>query len=469
MLRPKTRREIRDLSTLALPLILAQLAQNTLSFIDTLMVGRLGNEALAGIALGSTVFSFVFLVLSGVTLAVSPLVAQAHGAARPDESGRAVRQGLWLGLLLFAPAFVLFWNAEPLLLRLGQDPATSALSAAYLRAISWGLLPALGTTALRGLLEGLGVTRPIMLFSLAGVGLNIVANNALMFGRFGFPALGLVGTGYASSLVYAMIFLALALYVTLKFGRYRIFKDLRRPDFTMLAELVRVGLPIAFTLGFEVSMFATTAFLMGLLGSAQLAAHQIALQSASVTFMVPLGLAIATSIRVGQAVGRGDADGARRAGYVGIAGSVLFMCVSALTFWLAPRFVIGLYLDLGASANSEVVALATGFLALAAAFQIFDGLQVSASGALRGLKDTRVPMFITLFSYWFVGIGSGTLLCFSLGLGGRGLWFGLVFGLATAAALLVWRFYHAVRGRLRQQAAAAESNVPSVAAPGPLH
>ena len=449
MPRREIRREIKNLSVLALPLILAQLAQNTLSFIDTIMVGRLGNGALAGIALGSTVFGFVLLVFSGVILAVSPLVAQAHGAGRPGEAGRAVRQGLWLGLLLFVPAFVLFWNAEPLLLRLGQAPATAALSSAYLRAISWGLLPAFGTTALRGLLEGLSVTRPIMLFSLAGVGLNIFANNALMFGRFGFPALGLVGTGYASSFVFTMVFLMLAIYVTFRFGRYRIFADLRRPDFTMLAELVRVGLPIAFTLGFEVSMFATTAFLMGLLGAAQLAAHQIALQSASVTFMVPLGLAIATSIRVGQAVGRGDGHGARRAGYVGIAGSVLFMCVSALTFWLAPRFVIGLYLGLGDPANAEVVALATGFLALAAAFQIFDGLQVSASGALRGLKDTRVPMLITLFSYWFVGIGSGTLMCFVLGMGGRGLWLGLVFGLATAAVLLVWRFYYRVQGRAR--------------------
>lgn len=446
------RREIRNLAALALPLILAQLAQNTMSFVDTLMAARLGKEALAGIALGSTSFSFVLLILSGVILAVSPLVAQAHGADKPQEASRAVRQGLWLGLLLFVPAFALFWNAEPLLLHLGQAPETASLSSGYLRAISWGLLPAFGTTALRGLLEGLATTRPIMLFSLIGVGLNIVANNALMFGRWGFPALGLVGTGYATTFVYTAIFLMLALYVTVKFGRYRIFDDLRRPDVKMLYELVRVGLPIAFMLGFEVSMFAATAFLMGLLGSAQLAAHQIALQSASVTFMVPLGLAIATSIRVGQAVGRGNVEAARRAGYVGIGGSVLFMCLSALTFWLAPRFVIGLYLDLGNPANFEVVALATGFLALAAAFQLFDGLQVSASGALRGFKDTRVPMLITLFSYWLVGLGSGTLLCFGFGLGGRGLWLGLVFGLATAAGLLVWRFYHAFRGRLEMPA-----------------
>ena len=438
-------REIANLLKLALPLILAQLAQNTLGFVDTLMVGRLGSGALAGIALGSTVFHFFLIIMTGVLLAVSPLVSQAHGASDQEAAARAVRQGLWLGLVLFVPTFVLLWNIEPLLLRLGQDAETSALSSRYLRAIAWGLLPALGTTALRGFLEGLAVTRPIMVFSFIGLGLNVVANNILMFGRFGAPALGLVGTGYASSLVYFSVFAMTAAYIAFHYGGYRIFSRLRVPDFGMFRELLKVGVPIGLTLGFEVSMFSAMTFFMGLLGAAQLAAHQIALQSASITFMVPLGLSIATSVRVGQAAGRGDLRVARRAGYAGMVSSLFFMVLSALMFWFLPRFVTGLYLDVSDPANAEVISLAAAFLAIAAMFQLFDGLQVSASGALRGLKDTRVPMLITLFAYWFVGIGSGAFLGFAARLGGRGLWLGLVIGLAVAAVLLAWRFFSHMR------------------------
>ena len=280
-----------------------------------------------------------------------------------------------------------------------------------------------------------------MLISFLAVGFNIVANNALMFGRWGFPELGLVGTAYASALAFTLSFILLALYVSRLYGRFAIFSRLRSPDPKMMRDLLVIGVPIALTLGFEVGMFSTTGFLMGLLGQAELAAQQIAMQTASVTFMVPLGLSVATSIRVGQAVGQGDRAASRRAGFTGMAMSAVFMCFTALAFWLAPHFIIGLYLDTSLTENANVVALATSFFAIAAMFQIFDGFQVSAAGALRGLKDTRVPMFITLLSYWIIGIGSGVWLCFGLGLGGRGLWFGLVLGLATAALLLSWRFY----------------------------
>lgn len=446
------RREIGSLLTLALPLVLAQVAQNAMSFIDTLMVGRLGNEELAGIALGGTLFGFVLLVFSGVLLAVGPAVSQAHGAGRPAEAARAVRQGLWLGLFLVVPAFALFWWSEPLLLALGQEAATAALASRYLRAIAWGLLPAFGFVALRGFMEGLSVARPIMLISFLGVGLNVLANNALMFGRWGFPALGLVGTGYASSLVYTLMFLAAALFVARRFAGYRVFAGLHRPDATMLRELLRVGVPIALTLGFEVSMFGTITLLMGLRGAPQLAAHQIAMQTASITFMVPLGLAIATSIRVGQAVGRSDPQAARRAGIMGMVASIAVMCLSALTFLLAPEAIIGLYLPVADPANIQVVGLASSFLAIAAMFQLFDGLQVSSAGALRGLKDTRVPMLMTLLSYWGIGVSSAALLCFALGLGGRGLWLGLVLGLAAAAFLLSWRFNRLTRRHIQAQA-----------------
>lgn len=457
MMDHSTLTEMRRLLSLAAPLVLAQLAQMSMGFVDTLMVGRLGNEALAGIALGSTLYFFVFIVFVGVLFAVVPLVSQAHGAGDAAAVGRATRQGLWLGAGLSLPAVILFWNAAPLLSALGQEPQTVALASSYLWAIAWGFLPGLCLGALRGMLEGLSKPTPIMIISLFAVGVNVLANSALMFGRWGFPELGLVGTGYASAFVYWLMFGAAALYVRLTLSHYRIFAGLRTPDGATLRELFALGWPIGLTLGFETGLFSVTALLMGLLGSEQLAAHQIALQTASITFMVPVGLATAVSVRVGQAVGRGDVSGARLAGSLGIGLSGAFMVGTALLFWAFPHTIVGLYIDLNNPANAAVVRLAVTYLGMAAMFQVFDGVQVSASGALRGLKDTRVPMLLSLVSYWLVGLGTGVWLTFGLGWGGRGLWLGLVAGLGAAAALLLGRFYRSV-GRDERVAARARGS-----------
>ncbi len=221
------RKELKELVTVAVPLVLAQVAQNTISFVDTVMVGRLGKEALAGIAIGSTLFQFILIVLSGVIIGVSPIVSQATGAKDEDLCGRATRQGLWIGVLLFTPAFLLYRNAYPLLIWFNQSPATALASSEYLKAISWGLLPALWIMGLRGLLEGKSNTKPIMVISLIGVALNVFANDALMFGHYGLPKLGLVGTGYASSLVYGLVFLAFSIYVSHKYSELHIFSKLR--------------------------------------------------------------------------------------------------------------------------------------------------------------------------------------------------------------------------------------------------
>ncbi|CAN5522437.1 MATE family efflux transporter [soil metagenome] len=437
--------EARRLFGLALPLILAQLAQTSMGFVDTLMVGRLGREALAGIALGSTVYFFVFLIVSGAVLAVGPLVSQAHGGGQREAIGRTVRQGLWLATALGGLALLAYWNVAPALRLAGQDEGTVALASAYLRAISWGLLPGLWLVALRGLLEGVSQTRPILIIILFGVGLNVFANHTLMFGNFGFPALGLVGTGFASAFVYWVVFALAALYVQSRHGALGILSKWRLPDLGAMRELVTVGWPISLTLAFESGLFSISTLLMGLLGASALAAHQIALQNAALAFMVPLGLSIATAVRVGQARGRGDITAARLSGLVGIGLGVLFMSVTALLFALMPERIAALYIDPADPANTEVFAGAVSFLRLAALFQLFDGLQVSALGALRGLKDTRVPMLIAFFSYGIVGLGSGVGLAFGLGLGGRGLWLGLVVGLATASVLLAGRFLQRTR------------------------
>lgn len=439
-LKPPLGLEVRRTVALALPLILAQLAQVSMGLIDTLMVGRLGGGALAGVALGSNLFFFALVTGFGVMGAVSPTVSQAYGAGDLGAAGRAVRGSFYVALLLTLPAFVLFWNAEGLLLRLGQEPATAALAAAWLRAICWGFLPSLWLTGLRGLLEGISRPRPIMVVTFIGVGFNVLLNYTLVFGNFGFPALGAVGSGWASAAVYWLMFVAAAFYVRARLPQFGVFSGVPRPDPRVLRSLLVVGVPIGLTLAFEAGLFSVTAILMGTFGTVALAAHQIATQTASFTFMIPLGLAAATAVRVGQAVGGRDLAAARRAGWIGIFLSAGFMTCTALTFWFVPEGIAGLFLDPAEPENRAVVRTAAGFLAFAAAFQIFDGLQVSAAGALRGFKDTRVPMLISLVSYWGVGLSSGALLAFVFGMGGRGLWVGLVLGLAAAAVLLVGRF-----------------------------
>jgi MATE family multidrug resistance protein len=436
------RRPLRSLVRVAGPLVLAQLAQVGMAFIDTVMVGRLGTGALAGIALGAILFQYVLIVSTGILSAVNPQVAQAQGRGDRDGVARAARQGLWLATGLALLGVALMQLAPPLLLRMGQEPQVVALGSAYLSAVAWGLWPALLFAALRGLLEGVGDTRPILMIILIGVGLNIVANEGLMFGRWGLPALGLMGTGVATALVYGVMVLLLVGYVAWRYRELEIFRGLRRPDPATLGELVRVGWPLGMRFGFEVGLFALASLLMGLFGEVVLAGHQVALQSASLAFTLPTGVAIATSVLVGQAVGRGDPVGAKRVGLLGIGLGGAITMVMGLLFWLAPRSVIGLFLDVSAPANAEAVAFAASFLAFAAAFQLFDGLQVCAAGALTGLKDTRAPMLIALVAYWLVGVPTALLFAFPLGLGGQGLWLGMVVGLAAAALPLLLRFAH---------------------------
>lgn len=439
------RREIVELTRLAGPLVLAQLAQMSLGFVDTLMAGRLGPQALAGIALGSVVFGFVSIVSMGVLFSVAPTVAQAFGADRPSEAARATQQGLWLAALVSVPGLVLFQFAGPLLLATGQDPEVAALAASYLRVVALGLLPSLILVALRGFLEGIGDARPIMVVLVTGVGLNVLGDQALMFGKWGFPALGLVGTAITTTLVYALMAAALAVYVAFRYDDYRVIRGLRGPDRSELRTLFRVGWPIGVTLGFEGGLFSATALLMGLFGQDALAGHQIAIQAASITFMIPVGLSIATGVRVGAAAGRRDAQAVRRAGLTGIVAAATVMLGTAALFRFAPELVVSAFLDPRDPRNADVVLFATRFLGIAAAFQVVDGVQVSAAGALRGLRDTRIPMIISLVAYWGLGLTTAIVLAFVVGLDGVGLWTGLVVGLGAAASMLLWRFFRSSR------------------------
>jgi MATE family multidrug resistance protein len=438
--------EARRLLQLGLPLVLGQVAQTGVAFTDTVMVGRLGSAPLAGVALGGTVYVFLFILCAGVLFSVAPTVSQALGAGRREKAVSAARQGIWLALFLSVPVVVLLNLMGPLFTAMGQDPETTVIATLYLKIICWGFLPMLLTVALRGFLEGGSDTRPLMFILLLGLGVKILLNFLLMYGWGPVPALGVRGTAIASVGVYTVEFLAAALYVTLKYRSDRLLQGIGRPQGAMLRELAGVGVPIGLTIGFESGLFTATALLMGIIGQLELAAHQIALQSASFAFNIPLGLAVATSVRVGTAVGARDGAGASLAARTGIGLSVLVMSGTGLLFWLAPGPVIGLFIDRFDPANAGIVGFATMFLGLAAMFQIVDGLQVATSGALRGYRDTRVPMLISLVAYWLIGFSTGLILAFVFDLGGRGLWIGLVVGIAAASALLLWRF----RWRSRQ-------------------
>ena len=433
--------EVRATLALAVPIVLAQLAQMSMGFVDVAMVGRLGTEALAAIVLGSTTYFTASLVGVGVLVAVQPLVAQAVGAGETDRAGRAARQGLWLGLILGVPATVALGFAEPALLALGQAPDTAALAADYVDAIRWGFVPNLWFTALRALSEGDGRPAPVLAVTLVGVAFNVGLNYVLMFGALGAPALGVVGTGWSSTVTITVMCAVLAVYARRgPLARFRVFADLRRPDPAALGELFRLGWPIGVGFGLEAGLFTAATLLVGRLADPvlALAAHQIALNAASVAFMVPLGIGMAGGIRVGQAAGAGDLAGAARAGWTATALGAAFMACSALVFWLAPQAVVWIYA--GSAPDPAVAALAATLLGIAAVFQLFDGVQASVAGALRGLKDTRVPMLIAAVAYWGVGLSVGAGLGLGAGWGAPGLWWGLTIGLAVASVLMSLRF-----------------------------
>jgi MATE family multidrug resistance protein len=438
------RREADALAHLSVPIILTNVGQVAIQTTDVVMIGWLGPDVLAASVLGINVMFVLLLFGIGVVAATAPMIAQDLGRRSYAVRGprRTVRQGLWAALALGLLAMTLLWQIAPLLRLLRQDPALIAAAEPFVRAAMWGFVPGLWFVVLRNFIASLERPRAAMVIMLIGVSLNAIAGYALIFGRLGMPALGLLGAGIAAALTNWFVFAGLLGYVLIdrQFRRFHISGRLWRPDWARLRELFRIGLPIGVTLVMEVGLFAAAGFVIGLLGTAQLAAHQIALQCASVAFMVPLGLAQAATVRVGLAAGAGDQQGILRAGLMALVMGGGFMLATATLMWSAPAAIVGLFVDASDPANAAVVHAAVTFLAIAALFQVFDGGQVIGAGALRGLKDTRWPMAFAALAYWAVG---GTLalgLGFGAGLGGLGVWLGLAASLAVAAALMIGRF-----------------------------
>ena len=428
---------------LALPLVFGQLSAVGMNVIDALLAGHLDAHTLGAVAVGTSVWSLAIVAAIGVMLALPPSVSQLNGARRLDEIGPVFRQALWLALALGLLLFAGVRFGGPLIVaRIGVDAALLADVTRFLHAIAFGAPALVLFFALRGLSEGFGRTRPTLYFSFLGLALLGPVGAVLMYGGLGIPALGALGSGIATACVLWVQALAFLAYVATR-RHYRplhLFARFEPPRAAAIGELLRLGVPMGVSVFMEASLFVAVALAIGTLGTDIVASHQIAINVASVTFMVPLGLAMATTVRVGYAAGRGDAVGVRDAGLVGLLLTLLTQGLSALLMLTVPSHIAALY-----TADTAVIALAAQLLILAGFFQLSDGLQVAAAGALRGLKDTRVPMLITIFAYWIVGMPVGAFLAFRLGYGARGMWMGLIAGLSVAAVLLSIRFWRLAR------------------------
>ncbi|HEY9761330.1 MAG TPA: MATE family efflux transporter, partial [Trichocoleus sp.] len=393
-------------------------------------------------------FTTFLITTTGIITGISPLVAEAYGAGNPPRIQQLARHGLWLSLLITLPVMLLLGNFDSVMRHLGQAESTVATAQTYLNVMRWGFFPALAFALLRNVVSALSQPRSVMVIVIAGTVLNGVGNYLLGFGHLGLPALGLQGIALSSVLCNWAMLACLLIYIFKHPGlnRYRLFQGWQRFEPPVLRELVWLGLPIGVSFMLEVGLFTITTYLMGALGTEVLAAHQIVFQTIAVIFMVPLGMGDATTIRVGQWNGRQDLSGVRRAAFVGMGLGGSFMTLMALVLLLFPQSAIALFLDIHNPDNAQVISLAVSMFAVAALSQILDGVQTTAGGALRGLKDTRIPMVLSFLAFWGTGLGSGYLLGFVLGLGGVGLWVGQAIGVAIAATLFTWRF-----GRLVQQ------------------
>lgn len=436
--------EARATAALSWPLVLTNLAQIAIMATDTVMMGWVSSRALAAGSLGTNFYFAVFVVGFGLAMATAPLMAQALGRARHAvrDVRRTVRQGLWACAAACGPSWILLWNAEAVLTMAGQDPALAAAAGEYLRAMMWGLLPLMWFMVLRCFISALERPAAALVVTVVAIALNALSNWLLMFGNGGFPALGLTGAGVSSTLSATVMFVGLLGFCLWdrRLRRYALLGRFWVPDWQRFREIWRLGLPIAAGFGFEMlSLNAVVAF-MGVISAEALAAHAIAMQIASITFMVPLGISQAATVRVGLAMGRDDAAALRRAGWVALALGGAFMAAMAVMLLSIPEALIGLFLAGTDASALRVAELAAVFLALSALFQIADGVQIVGQGVLRGLKDTRVPMIFVGMGHWLLGLPVGVGLAFAVGLGGVGLWVGMATGLGFVAVVLTLRW-----------------------------
>lgn len=441
--------EITDTIRLAVPMAATQLGQVAMMTTDLVLVGRLGGDHLAAAALAHTVLFSCFVVGMGLVAAVAPIAAQAYGAREPRMIRRALSVGIWAAVIAGIPLTIAQLNGSAVLVALGQDPKIASIAGHYLQGLAWCLIPSWIFIAVRNFMSALKRPEPALWITIAAIPANAVLAYALIFGAFGLPALGIIGAGIATSLVnVGMCIAAFHATITMRpFRKYQPLSGVLRLDAPLLARLTRLGLPISGAFALEYGLFAMATLLMGRLGTAEIAAHQIAFQVASVLFMVPLGISMAATVRVGHALGRGDPPGMRRAGFIAIALAALFEAAMTICVAIGRHWIPGLFLDAGDPGNAAAMSLAATLLLMGMTFFIADGMQTVAAGALRGLNDTRVPLFFAAFSFWAVGFVAAYALGFHARLGAVGIWAGLTLGLVTFMILLTVRFERLTRPR----------------------
>lgn len=443
---PKTwQGETRILLALGVPMALTQLIAFAVYTIDVLMIGRISPEDLAAASLGTVIYFALWMVGSGPVMAVSPLVSQALGANQNDtrDVRRSVRMALWAIFLLFPIVLAALALTEPVALALGQDPAVSKKAGAYVVALAFGWPFALATMALRNFLAALEKTKiPLVLAAMTTL-INAGLNYLLIFGKFGFPRLELVGAGIASSLSYTTGFLLFVAYIQLdkRAKKFELFDRFWVSDWPRLREVIALGWPISLTTIFEGMLFNTAVIMMGLIGIMEVAAYQISINVVALAFMLPWGLSMAGAVRIGLAKGAENTVAVKRSATVTLIAATLSIVAIALMIALFPRGVAAFYLDIDDAANAEVIRLVLLFLPIAAAFMVFDAAQVAANQLLRGLKDVRWPMYLTGVSYWLIGFPIALFLGLWTPFGSVGIWYGLTAGLIAATILLGTRLW----------------------------
>jgi MATE family multidrug resistance protein len=441
--------ELRSTLALAWPLILANLTQQLIQATDVLLIGRLGSTQLAAATLALNLTFTFNLFFLGLVTASSPMMATALGqrSNAVRDVRRTFRAGLWLIALAMPPYWLVLWHVGDLMRSLGQSEELATQGQTFLRAYMWCTAPWLLFQLLRNFVAALERPRVVLWLSVIGIALNALFSWSLIFGKFGLPALGLVGGGLGSTITWVLLCAALIAFASTdrQFRRFHLFGKWWRFDRQRTLAMVKLGLPIGITMSLEMGVFALAAYFMGWIGAPAVAAHAVALQVAALTFMVPLGLGQAATVRVGLALGRRDEAGISRAGWTSWVLGVGFMGTMAAIIWAIPQELVTLFLEDNA-ANAVVIGLAVSFLRVAAAFQLFDGAQVIGAGMLRGLHDTRWPLMFAFVGYWVVGLGIGAWLAFGTDWKGVGIWIGLASGLAAVAMLMLARW--SMRDRL---------------------
>ena len=442
--------ELAETLKLAVPIALTQLGQIAMMTTDLALIGRLGDAAVAAAALAHTVFFISFTFGMGLVSAVAPLVAQAFGAGQPHLVRRSLRTGLWVALLISVPTMLFPLRGEQILLALGQAPATAHLAQRYLFGLAWGIAPALWFLAIRGFMGAVNRPEPALWITLAAIPANALLVYLLIHGEWGLPRLGLFGAGLATTMVNSATFLAGLWFATRRrpFRKYHVLSHVWRIDWRLMRRLVAIGAPISVAFLMEYGLFAAAAILMGLIGTLALAAHQVALQVTAILFMVPFGIGMAATVRVGHAVGRNDASAVKRAGLVATLLGVALVAALTLAVILG-RFAIARFFFGTAGRVDDAVDLTATLLLVGATFFIADGIQTIAAGSLRGMNDTRVPLVFAAISYWLVGFTIACWLGFRTELGAVGVWIGLSCGTAVYAILLLLRF-RLLANRLRR-------------------